>query len=197
MLEKTIQDIKSCTICEEHLPLGPKPIFSIHPEARIGIISQAPGRLAHQSGIPWNDQSGDRLRTWLNVDRSTFHDTAHFAIIPMGFCYPGKGKSGDLPPRKECAPQWHETVLQLMPKIELFLVIGLYAQKQYLGKKRKKTLTATVEAFDDYLPTYFPLPHPSPLNTHWLQKNPWFEKEVLPVLREKVHGVRRSQNSQH
>jgi uracil-DNA glycosylase len=189
MLEKTVQEIRSCTICADHLPMAPKPIFTVHPKAKIGIISQAPGRLAHNSGIPWDDQSGDRLRQWLDVDRDTFYDTPHFAVIPMGFCYPGKGKSGDLPPRKECAPQWHETVLKLMPDIELFLIIGMYAQKKYLGKNRKKTLTATVEHFEAYLPQYFPLPHPSPLNTRWLRRNQWYEEEVVPVLREKVAQI--------
>ena len=128
------QSIRACTICEPFLPREPKPIFSFHAESKIAIISQAPGRVAHESGIPWDDQSGDRLRSWLGVNRTTFYDTPHFAIIPMGFCYPGKGKTGDLPPRKECAPQWHEPILKLLPHLKLFLIIGQYAQNQYLGK---------------------------------------------------------------
>jgi uracil-DNA glycosylase len=189
MHKKLNQEIRACTICAEHLPLGPKPIFRLHPEARIVIISQAPGRLAHQSGIAWDDQSGRRLREWLDVDEPTFYDTSHFAILPMGFCYPGKGKTGDLPPRKECAPQWHESILHLMPKLELRLVIGQYAQKAYLGKDRKKNLTETVRSFEAYLPTYLPLPHPSPLNVRWHRKNEWFEEAVLPTLRDNVHRI--------
>ncbi len=189
MLNQTIQDINSCTICADYLPLGPKPIFSIHPSAKISIIGQAPGRLAHESGIPWNDPSGDRLRQWLNIDKETFYDPSIFAIIPMAFCYPGKGKTGDLPPRKECAPQWHKIAWDLMPNIQLNLVIGSYAQKHYLGKNGKKTLTANVESFEEFLPHYFPMPHPSPLNGRWLRRNQWYEKEVIPVLREKVADI--------
>ncbi|MEN0003197.1 MAG: uracil-DNA glycosylase family protein [Bacteroidota bacterium] len=189
MHEQLIEKINACTLCAEHLPLGPRPIFRLHPAAKIVLISQAPGRLAHQSGIAWDDQSGRRLRTWLDVDETTFYDTPHFAILPMGFCYPGKGKTGDLPPRKECAPQWHAAVLRLMPNVELSLVIGQYAQKEYLGKTRKKNLTETVRAFEEYLPHYLPLPHPSPLNVRWRRKNEWFEEEVLPTLRERVHRI--------
>ena len=185
-MQALIKDIKACTICEEFLPLGPKPIFTINPNARIAIISQAPGRVAHHSGIPWDDLSGDRLRTWLGVDRDFFYSTDLFAIIPMGFCYPGKGKSGDLPPRKECAPQWHEPIFNMMAKLELKLVIGQYAQKQYLAKSRKKNLTETVIAYKEYLPEFFPLVHPSPLNVRWQKKNPWFEEEIVPVLQETI-----------
>ncbi|MEM6378795.1 MAG: uracil-DNA glycosylase family protein [Bacteroidota bacterium] len=183
------EEINTCTICTEHLPLGPRPIFRIHPEAKIVIISQAPGRYAHQSGIPWDDPSGDRLRKWLKTDKDTFYNAKNFAIVPMGFCYPGKGKSGDLPPRKECAPQWHATILKMMPKLELTLLAGQYAQKAYLGSRRKKNLTTTVFDFESYGPAIIPLPHPSPLNARWRKKNPWFEDRVLPILQERVHQL--------
>jgi uracil-DNA glycosylase len=179
-------DIRNCTICAEYLPLGPKPILQIHPQAKIAIISQAPGRLAHESGIPWDDPSGVRLREWLATDEATFYQPENFAIIPMGFCFPGKGKTGDLPPRKECAPQWHQALLNMMPQLELTLLIGQYAQKYYLSTKRKKNLTETVRQFQEYLPVQLPLPHPSPLNARWRKKNPWFNTEVLPVLRKQV-----------
>lgn len=186
MYEKIITEARNCQICKDYLPLGPKPIFRIHPEARVAIISQAPGRLAHRSGISWDDPSGERLRAWLEVDRRQFYETPFFAILPMGFCYPGKGKSGDLPPRRECAPQWHESMLALMPHIRLSLVIGQYAQRAYLGKSFKKNLTETVRAAPDYLPEFFPLPHPSPLNARWRKRNPWFETETLPLLRRQL-----------
>jgi uracil-DNA glycosylase len=185
-LEPLSQQIDGCTICSDSLPLGPKPIFRIDPAAKIVIISQAPGRLAHLSGIPWDDPSGNRLRSWLGADEATFYDSQNFAIVPMGFCYPGKGKSGDLPPRKECAPQWHSSILKMMPNIQLTLLIGQYAQKAYLGTRRKKNLTETVFAFEDYWPEIIPLPHPSPLNARWRKKNDWFEERVLPILQDKV-----------
>jgi uracil-DNA glycosylase len=178
-----IREANACAACAGDLPLGEKPIFRVHPESRIAIISQAPGRLAHQSGIPWDDPSGRRLREWLGVDDETFYDVRKFAILPMGFCYPGKGKGGDLPPRPECAPLWHEKLLALMPQLQLKLVIGSYAQAQYLGKNRKPTLTETVRNYEEYLPEFFPLPHPSPRNQIFLRKNPWIESEIIPVLR--------------
>lgn len=187
--EKQLEEIRNCTICEEHLPLGPRPVFDIHPAARIAIISQAPGRIVHESGIAWDDQSGDRLRDWLGVDKDTFYNTPHFAIIPMGFCYPGKGKSGDLPPRKECAPQWHPTLWRMLPQIELKLVIGQYAQKRYLGKSRKKNLTETVRHYEEYLPEFLPLPHPSPINVRWRKKNEWFATDVVPKVTEIVQKI--------
>lgn len=186
LLEK---EIRQCRICAEDLPLGPKPILSIHPKSRIALISQAPGRLAHQSGIPWDDPSGHRLREWLGVDKETFYQVENFAILPMGFCYPGKGKSGDLPPRKECAPQWHDSVLAMLPNLQLTLLIGQYAQKAYLDKSRMRNLTETVRHFDQYLPQYMPTPHPSPLNARWRKKNPWFERSVIPVLRKQVQEI--------
>lgn len=175
-------EISRCTLCAEHLPLGPKPIVRLPKSARIVIISQAPGRLAHLSGIPWDDPSGKRLRNWLDVDDDTFYNSGVFAILPSGFCFPGTGKSGDLPPRPECAPLWHERALAALPKLELKLVIGMYAQKKYLGKRRKKNLTETVRHFEEYLPEYFPLVHPSPRNKIWEKRNPWFLDEVIPPL---------------
>ncbi len=185
-MQELLNNIKQCTICKDHLPLGPNPVVSAHKNSKIVIIGQAPGAKVQASGIPWDDASGKQLRTWLNVTDQQFYNPEHFAIIPMGFCYPGKGKSGDLPPRQECAPQWHELLLQQMPKVELVILIGMYAQKYYLKEKAKQTLTKTVKDFKTYLPYYFPLPHPSPRNRFWLSKNPWFEVEVLPELKKKV-----------
>lgn len=185
-MKTLLHHIKDCTICEAHLPLGARPVVTAHKASKIVIIGQAPGIKVHRSGIPWDDASGKQLRKWLDVTNETFYDTKNFAIIPMGFCYPGKGKSGDLPPRPECAPQWHKKLLEQMPNVELVLLIGLYAQKYYLKKEAKRTLTETVANFNDYLPNYLPLPHPSPRNRFWLSKNPWFETDVLPILKEKV-----------
>lgn len=181
-----IQAAKSCTICEPFLQDGVRPVFTVHPHARINIIGQAPGRKVHESGIPWADASGKRLRQWLGVDEETFYQAERFAIMPMGFCFPGTGKSGDLPPRPECAPQWHQPLLNLMPNIELTLLFGQYAQAAYLGKARKRTLTETVKNWQSYGPNFIPLPHPSPRNQIWLRKNPWFEAEVVPFLQQRV-----------
>ena len=166
--------------------LGPRPIVTAHPDAKIVIIGQAPGSKVHASGIPWDDASGKRLREWLNITDEVFYDETQVAIVPMGFCYPGKGKTGDLPPRPECAPQWHSLLFQKMPKLTLVVVIGMYAQKYYLGKSVEKNLTETVRAYKNYLPKYFPLPHPSPRNRFWLAKNTWFEEEVIPELKKRV-----------
>ncbi|HMC01716.1 MAG TPA: uracil-DNA glycosylase family protein [Flavobacteriaceae bacterium] len=181
-----LQNIRQCSICKEHLPLGPNPVVSAHPKSKIVIIGQAPGTKVHASGIPWDDASGKQLRKWLDVSDKDFYDATKFAIIPMGFCYPGKGKSGDLPPRPECAPQWHQTLLDKMPDIELIILIGMYAQNYYLKDKAKTTLTNTVKNHQEYLPYYFPLPHPSPRNRFWLSKNPWFEDEVVHELKKRV-----------
>ncbi|MCF7559506.1 uracil-DNA glycosylase family protein [Sabulilitoribacter multivorans] len=185
-MQELLNNIRNCTICSTHLPLGPRPVVSAHPEGKIVIIGQAPGTKVHASGIPWDDASGKQLRKWLNVTDEDFYDETKFAIIPMGFCYPGKGKTGDLPPRPECAPQWHDALLKKLPNVQLILLIGMYAQNYYLGKKAKQTLTETVANHKAYLPKYLPLPHPSPRNRFWLTKNPWFEVEVLPVLRKRV-----------
>ncbi len=181
-----LQKIKQCATCTEHLPLDPKPVVSASPQSKILIIGQAPGIRVHNSGIPWNDPSGMQLRKWLNVTDEQFYDTQNMAIMPMGFCYPGTGKTGDLPPRKECAPQWHEALLEKMPEIQLTLLIGLYAQKYYLGKSAKKNLTETVKNYEEYLPQFLVTPHPSPRNRIWLKRNPWFELEVVPQLQNKV-----------
>ncbi len=185
-MKSLLINIRNCNTCKEHLPLGPRPIAVAHSEAKIVIIGQAPGTKVHKTGIPWDDPSGKQLRKWLNVGEEVFYDETQIAIVPMGFCYPGKGKGGDLPPRPECAPQWHRKLLEKMPKIELVILIGMYAQKYYLKEKTSKTLTETVKNYQDHLPLYFTLPHPSPRNRFWLTKNPWFEKDVVPKLQEQV-----------
>ena len=188
-VQHLINKIKACSLCEAHLPLGANPVFLAHPKSKILIVGQAPGTRVHKTGIPWNDPSGIQLRKWLNVTDEQFYDTELFGIVPMGFCYPGKGKSGDLPPRKECAPTWHQALLEKMPEIELVLLIGMYAQRYYLGNQAKQTLTETVEHFEDYLPRFLPMPHPSPRNRLWLRKNPWFEEVVVPVLQKRVAKI--------
>jgi uracil-DNA glycosylase len=185
-LDQLLREVRACRVCEAHLPLGPRPVLRADARARILVVGQAPGTRVHATGIPWNDPSGDRLRRWLEVERDTFYDERRFAIIPAGFCYPGRGRSGDLPPRPECAPLWHPRLRALLPDVELTLLVGRYAQAFYLGARSKTTLTATVHAWRDYLPQYLPMPHPSPSNTRWLQVNPWFEREVLPELRARV-----------
>lgn len=184
--EDLVKSARDCRICEKHLPLGPNPVFQINRNARILLIGQAPGKLVHESGIPWKDKSGDRLREWLGVDEKTFYDSGKIAIMPMGFCYPGTGKTGDLPPRPECAPEWHLRFLAAMPNIKLTLLLGQYAQNYYLGDKQKKNLTETVRAWREYLPDFIPLPHPSPLNNRWLAKNRWFEAEVITFLKTNI-----------
>jgi len=186
MQNDIIQEAQNCNICAAHLPHGTRPVFTIHPKSKILIVGQAPGRKVHASGIPWDDASGKNLRKWLDVDSDTFYDASKFGILPMGFCYPGTGKTGDLPPRPECAPQWHQPLLNMMPDLKLVLLIGMYAQKYYLKKTRKKTLTETVRNWEEYLPKYLPLPHPSPRNGIWMRKNEWFEANVVPFLQEKV-----------
>lgn len=188
-MENLLHEISQCTICSKHLKLGPRPVVSAHSRSKIVIIGQAPGTKVHNSGIPWDDASGKLLRKWLNVSNEDFYNEEKFAIVPMGFCYPGKGKSGDLPPRKECAPQWHKALLDEMPHVELVILIGMYAQKYYLRKEAKSTLTKTVANFKDYLPNYFVLPHPSPRNRSWLTKNPWFEGEVVPRLKNTIQEI--------
>ncbi|NOJ24040.1 uracil-DNA glycosylase family protein [Vibrio coralliilyticus] len=187
MLEDLLQQIRQCRLCEPDLPLGANPIIQASKEAKLLIIGQAPGTRVHKTSIPWNDPSGDRLRQWLELDNTAFYDASKIAIMPMGLCYPGKGKSGDLPPRKECAPQWHSKVLEQLPNIGMTLLIGQYAQNYYLQDK-PKTLTETVRAWQQWAPQYLPLPHPSPRNTLWLRRNPWFEAEVVPFIREYVHA---------
>ncbi|MDT0558252.1 uracil-DNA glycosylase family protein [Ichthyenterobacterium sp. W332] len=188
-MQDLLHNIRQCKICEQHLPFGPRPIATAHQKSKIVIIGQAPGTKVHASGIPWDDASGKQLRQWLNVSDQDFYDETKFAIVPMGFCYPGKGKSGDLPPRPECAPQWHKPLFDKMESVELILLIGMYAQKYYLKDKAKRTLTETVANYKGYLPLYFPLPHPSPRNRFWLSKNPWFEKEIVPHLQKSVKNI--------
>ena len=188
-LQDLLKQISACTVCANSLPLGANPVVTAGATASILIIGQAPGTKVHKSGIAWDDASGERLRTWMGIDKTVFYDVSKIAIMPMGFCYPGKGKSGDLPPRKECAPLWHKPLLELLPNIRLTLLIGQYAQKYYLGKQRKVNLTATVKAYDEYLPEYWPLVHPSPRNGIWLRKNTWFEKDVIPVLQQQVRTL--------
>ena len=188
-LEALLREVRACRLCEPHLPLGARPVLRADERARVLIVGQAPGTKVHATGIPWNDPSGDRLRDWLAVDRDAFYDERLFAIIPTGLCYPGRGRSGDLPPRPECAPQWHPPLRALLPRIELTLLIGQYAQAYYLRERRRQTLTATVHAWREYQPEFLPLPHPSPRNTRWLQVNAWFASEVLPRLRARVHEL--------
>ncbi|HDY8011152.1 TPA: uracil-DNA glycosylase family protein [Vibrio vulnificus] len=187
-LEPLLTQIRACQVCASALPLGANPVVQAHSEAKILIIGQAPGTKVHHSSIPWNDASGNRLRAWLDIEKPTFYDPKQIAIMPMGFCYPGRGQFGDLPPRKECAPLWHEALLKHLPNIELTLLIGQYAQNRYLSNK-PKTLTETVQNWQAWLPDYLPLPHPSPRNTLWLRKNPWFEEQTVPYLRQQVRQL--------
>ena len=190
-LRKLLAEIRACEICAEHLPEGPRPVLAAHRDARLLIIGQAPGARVHASGVPWDDPSGERLRDWLRVDRDTFYDARRIAIVPMGFCYPGKGRSGDLPPRPECAEAWHDALLERMPNVIMTLLLSQYPHARYLGGRRKRTVTDTVRAWRDYTPRFPPLPHPSPRNNIWLRKNPWFEAEVLPAVRRRVRDALR------
>lgn len=177
--------IAACRICAEHLPHEPRPVVQFSPGARIVIIGQAPGAKVHASGIPWDDDSGDRLRAWTGLSPSTFYDPAKVALVPMGFCYPGKASGGDKPPRPECAPQWHGQVLATLPQDRLTLLVGTYAQAHYLPETRKLSLTERVRRHAEFAP-YFPLPHPAWRSAIWMKKNPWFEAEVLPQLRARI-----------
>jgi uracil-DNA glycosylase len=186
-LARLLEDIRDCRLCEAHLPHGPRPVLQVARGARLRIIGQAPGRKVHETGVPWNDASGERLRAWLGLTLDQFHDAHQVALIPMGFCYPGKAASGDRPPRRECAPRWHGALEALLPDLGLTLLVGQYAQARYLGTTRKATLTDTVWAWREYLPQgLLPLPHPSPRNQPWLAVNPWFERQLLPAVRAAV-----------
>jgi uracil-DNA glycosylase len=180
--------VRACRVCENYLPFDPNPILRASATAQLLVVGQAPGTRVHETGIPWNDPSGERLRDWMQVDRDLFYDEQRIAIIPMGFCYPGKGSSGDLPPRPECAELWHARLLEELPGIRLRVLIGKYAQDYYLGSKRR-SLAETVGNWQDYLPEFFPLPHPSPRNIRWFKSHPWFEAEVLPAFRERIAGI--------
>lgn len=185
-LETLLTEVRACQVCSPYLPLGPRPIVRAGANARILIVGQAPGARVHESGVPWNDASGERLRKWLGVDAATFLDESRFAIIPMGFCYPGRGNGGDKPPRRECAQLWLDRLLAELPAIQLTLLIGQYSQRHFLGSERKPSLTETVKAWREYAPAFIPLPHPSPRNQAWFQRHAWFESDVLPMLRERV-----------
>ncbi len=187
-IDELLAEVRSCTVCAAMLPLGPRPVVQLSALSRIVIIGQAPGRRVHETGIPWNDPSGDRLRDWLGVTAEQFYDPATFAIMPMGFCYPGRAASGDRPPRPECAPLWHDRLLDVLPTDRLEIIIGTYAQRRYIVD-REPTLTATVARWRDHLPRQVVLPHPSPRNQHWLTKNPWFAAETLPAIRDRVREV--------
>lgn len=187
-LKDLLAEVRACRYCEDQLPLGPNPVVRASESARMVIVGQAPGTRVHATGIPWNDPSGDRLRDWLALDRDTFYDESSIAIAPMGLCYPGRGKSGDLPPMSACAPLWHDRLFEQMPRLELVLLVGSYAQNHYLGRSRE-TLARRVQRWQDFGPRFFPLPHPSPRNTLWLRRNPWFEAGVVPALRARVAKV--------
>ena len=188
-LDALLREIRACRICAAHLPLGPNPVLRASSTARVLVVGQAPGTKVHATGVPWNDASGERLRAWLGIDRETFYDVARIAIMPMGFCYPGRGRGGDNPPRPECARTWHPRLIPLLKNVRLTLLIGRYAQAYFLREQRKGSLTQTVRAFAEYLPDYLPMVHPSPRNQGWLKRHPWFERDLLPVLRERVHEL--------
>lgn len=186
-MEGILNEIKQCRVCEKFI--DPNPVLSISTQSKIIVIGQAPGNIVHKTGIPWNDKSGDNLRSWLQVDKATFYNHQIFGIMPMGFCFPGKGNNGDLPPRPECAPLWHNKLLAQVKDVKLTILIGQYAQNYYLLNRTKQTLTETVKSFASYLPHYFVIPHPSPRNNIWMAKNEWFAKEVLPELRNAVSAI--------
>jgi uracil-DNA glycosylase len=189
-LDAFLRELRACTVCAAHLPLGPRPIVRGNASARLLITSQAPGTRVHETGLTFNDRSGDVLRGWLAIDRDAFYDEDRIAIVPMGFCYPGRGaQGGDLPPRKECAPLWHARLLPHYPRIGLTLLVGSYAINYYLKGRTQRTMVETVRNWREYLPDFFPLPHPSWRNVLWTRQNPWFEAEVLPELRRRVHTL--------
>ncbi|MHB1173520.1 MAG: uracil-DNA glycosylase family protein [Sulfuriferula sp.] len=188
-LEALLVAVRDCRACEAHLPLGPRPVLRAVNTARILIVGQAPGIRVHTSGIPWDDPSGERLRAWMGVDKDVFYDASRIAIIPMGYCYPGRGAHGDMPPRRECATLWLDQLLARLPQIELTLLVGQYAQRHFLGPRRKSTLAETVKAWREYAPQYLPLPHPSPRNQPWLKHHPWFVQQLVPLLRARVETL--------
>ncbi|WP_375182996.1 uracil-DNA glycosylase family protein [Marinobacter sp.] len=186
--QELVQRVRACTLCADHLPLGPRPVVQLSQTSKILVVGQAPGRRVHDTGLPFNDPSGDRLRAWMGIDRDTFYDDRQLAILPMGFCYPGTGKSGDLPPRPECAPAWRQLLLDRLPDIALTLVIGQYAHAWHLPDG-ERSVTGNVQQWTRYWPTLVPMPHPSPRNNLWLRRNPWFEQEVVPALQRRVAEV--------
>lgn len=188
-MKKLLSEIRDCAVCEKFLPNAPRPIIQASSKSKILIIGQAPGQKVQDSGIPWDDKSGDELRRWLNVTKEQFYDSSLFGLMPMGFCYPGKGTSGDLPPRPECAPLWHGKVLTRLKNVKLTILIGQYSQKFYLGKDFNPSITENIKNFEDFLPKYLPLVHPSPRNRIWQKKNPWFEKKIIPTLQNVVKEI--------
>jgi uracil-DNA glycosylase len=188
-LDELLAAVRGCRACERHLPLGPRPVLRAAATARILIVGQAPGLRVHTTGIPWDDASGERLRGWMGVASEAFYDEARIAIVPMGYCYPGRGKGGDLRPRRECAELWLDRILLHLPRIESTLLIGGYAQRYFLGHRCKATLADTVRAWREYFPRYIPLPHPSPRNQPWFKRHSWFEQELRPVLCATVERV--------
>ena len=188
-LPALLKEVRACTICAAHLPHGPRPVLQVDPRARILIAGQAPGSKVHASGVPFDDASGERLRRWMGIGREQFYDPQLLAILPMGFCYPGTGPTGDLAPRRECAPHWRERLLHAMPRIELTLVIGQYAMAWHLPEDETKNLTETVRAWRDHWPAVLPLPHPSPRNNIWLKANPWFELDVVPAVQARIRSL--------
>lgn len=184
-LHDLLTEIRACTVCSRHLSHGPRPIVQAAAGARILIIGQAPGTKVHTSGIPWDDASGNRLRTWMDIDRTTFYDAAQVAVVPMGFCFPGKGVNGDLPPRPECAPLWHKRLLTFLSDIKITLLIGRFAQAYYLSESHT-TLTENVRDWRTYAPRHIPLPHPSPRNRAWFAKNKWFDADLVPYLQRAI-----------
>ena len=190
-LSRVVAEAKACRLCSRELPHAPRPVFLVGRSARLMIVGQAPGRRVHETGLPWNDPSGDVLRAWLAMDRASFYDTRQIAIVPVGLCYPGTVDGADLPPMPQCAPLWQPKFRAALPRIALTLLVGSYAQKYYLGKRRKSSLSDTVRAYREYLPEFFPLPHPSWRNKGWLKANPWFATDVIPALRRRVKACLR------
>jgi uracil-DNA glycosylase len=188
-LDVLLAAVRACRACEGHLPLGPRPVLQASSTARVLIVGQAPGLRVHQSGIPWDDPSGERLREWMGVNKKIFYDASRIAIIPMGYCYPGRGASGDRAPRRECARLWLDHLLAKVPLIELTLLIGHHAQRHFLRSRRKQSLAETIKAWPEYAPQYVPLPHPSPRNTPWFQRHPEFERQLLPELRSRIAAL--------
>jgi len=188
-LEQLLTDIRACRICDAQLPEGPRPVVRASRTAKILIVGQAPGRRVHETGIPFNDPSGDRLRDWMGIDREVFYDESRVNILPMGFCYPGTGKSGDLPPRPECASHWRQKLMSELGEIEFTLIIGQYAMDWHLRDKKKKTVTETVKSYEEFWPDHAVLPHPSPRNNIWLRRNPWFEEEIIPKIQNRIRTL--------
>jgi uracil-DNA glycosylase len=185
-LDSLLKAVRGCRACEAHLPLGPRPVLRAGKTARILVVGQAPGVRVHTTGIPWGDPSGERLRAWMGVNTDVFYDESRVAIIPMGYCYPGRGNDGDMPPRRECASLWLDHLLAKLPQIELTLLIGQYAQRHFLASRRKPSLAETAKAWREYAPQYIPLPHPSPRNQPWFKRHVWFEEQLVPMLQSRI-----------